>query len=396
MKHFGKLPEKLIVLGFSLFMAALLTESVLLFHFVGATTISSGWVAHTHEVMAQLEALLGDVVDIETGTRGYVILGQPRMLTPYNNSLMKLDSDVRTLLILSSDNPRQTERIRELLPHIAAKINRSQMMINARQDEGFASAQLMMAQSQGQEMTEIRRQIGVMMSEEQRLLVEREAIDRQSAAHLKLIVTGLGILTAFVLVGLSLTILYGLRIRNEMMRKLDEIAHTDALTGLFNRRHLMIQASALLALTERKSRSAAMLFLDLDGFKAVNDTYGHDVGDELLRIVSQRLKISIRSSDLLARLGGDEFVVFLPEVEAMQDAEAVARKIIASLSEPYPIDDIEARVTASVGIAMAPADGVDVETLLQHADIALYDAKSSGKNTYVMYQNAASISTSQT
>jgi diguanylate cyclase (GGDEF)-like protein len=130
-----------------------------------------------------------------------------------------------------------------------------------------------------------------------------------------------------------------------------------------------------------------VLFLDLDGFKAVNDTYGHDAGDELLRSVASRLKSSIRGSDLLARLGGDEFVIFLPEVEAVAAAEAVARKIVTALAEPYLLGAIQAHVTTSIGIALSPADGTDVETLLQHADLALYEAKSSGKNNYVLFRN---------
>jgi len=385
----GKFTERLITLGFSIFLVALIVESALLLHFVGATGNARNWVSHTHQVLAQLETLLVDVVDIETGTRGYIIAGRPELLDPYNKSLQKLDQDVRNLMTFTADNPHQIARIRELLPHIASKINRSQYLINLRQEEGFNAAQTVMAEYRGQEMSEIRQRITAMMNEEQRLLGEREAMDKASAQHLKLIVTALGVLTAMIMLGIGGAVFYGLRLKNDMMHKLDQIAHTDALTGLFNRRHLMIQAAALLALTERKNRNAAMLFLDLDGFKAVNDSYGHDTGDELLRIVSQRLKTSIRGSDLLARLGGDEFVVFLPEVESIQDAEAVARKIVGALSQPYPIDNIEAHVTTSIGIAMAPANGMDVETLLQHADMALYEAKSAGKNGYVLYQNNA-------
>ncbi|GBG15394.1 uncharacterized protein NMK_3001 [Novimethylophilus kurashikiensis] len=386
-KNIGNFTERLMVLGVGIFLIALAAESALLFRFVGNTTNTRNWVSHTHQVLAQLETLLVDVVDIETGTRGYLIVGRPEYLDPYNRSLQKLDLDVRTLMNLTADNPRQVENIRALLPHIAQKINKSQYLINMRQDQGFNEAQAMMTQMQGVEMLEIRRRIGDLMAEEQRLLGERETLDRNAAQHLKELVTALGILTAIILLGISGAVFYGLRLKGEMMRKLDTIAHTDALTGLFNRRHLMIQATALLALSARRNSCAAVLFLDLDGFKAVNDTYGHDVGDELLRIVAQRLKSSIRNSDLLARLGGDEFVVFLPEVESVTAAELVATKIVAALAEPYPIDDIEAHVTTSIGIALSPADGTDVESLLQHADLALYEAKNAGKNNYVLYRN---------
>jgi diguanylate cyclase (GGDEF)-like protein len=386
-KNIGHFTERLMVLGLGIFLVALAAESAMLFHFVGDTANTRNRVSHTHQVLAQLATLLVDMVDIETGTRGYLIVGRPEYLEPYDQSRQKLDRDVRTLMDLTADDPHQQEHIRALLPQIAQEINTSQYFITLRQDEGFNVAQAKMAQSQGLEMAEIRRRIGDLMAEEQRLLVEREARDRSAAHDLKQMVSVLGILTGITLLGISGAVFYGLRLKSEMMRKLDAIAHTDALTGLFNRRHLMIQATALLALSARRNSCAAVLFLDLDGFKAVNDTYGHDIGDELLRIVAHRLKSNIRSSDLLARLGGDEFVVFLPEIDSVTAAEHVAGKVVAALGQPYPIDNIEAHVTASIGIALSPADGTDVETLLQHADLALYEAKNAGKSNYVLYRN---------
>ncbi|SMB85322.1 diguanylate cyclase (GGDEF) domain-containing protein [Deinococcus hopiensis KR-140] len=152
----------------------------------------------------------------------------------------------------------------------------------------------------------------------------------------------------------------------------------DTLTGLANRAHF--QAEAEQALRERGDGQVAVLFIDLDRFKVINDTLGHDAGDELLRQMASRLKTSVRRDDLVARLGGDEFTVLLRHLRSAPDAGRVGRKLLEALAVPFTLGNREVEVTASIGIAVAPGDGESLETLQQRADEAMYRVKHGGKN----------------
>ncbi len=155
-------------------------------------------------------------------------------------------------------------------------------------------------------------------------------------------------------------------------------AQHDALTGLANRALFHIVITQQLALCQRNSAELAILYIDLDGFKTVNDTHGHALGDQLLRDVSVRLKRAIRKSDIAARLGGDEFVIALIH-SSLENANAFAGKLIEIISEPYRLGVIEAHISASIGIAGYPRSATDVDILLKNADHAMYMAKSLGK-----------------
>ncbi|MFK7929589.1 MAG: putative bifunctional diguanylate cyclase/phosphodiesterase [Myxococcota bacterium] len=161
--------------------------------------------------------------------------------------------------------------------------------------------------------------------------------------------------------------------------RLQHLAHHDPLTALPNRKLLMDRLHQGLARARRYKMPLAVLFIDLDGFKAVNDTLGHATGDAVLVMVAHRLGHLVRASDTVARLGGDEFVVLLPEVRALADAERVARKIITAISEVMQIDVHEVFVTPSVGLAVWPDHGGTIDDMLRRADRAMYSAKSSGK-----------------
>lgn len=163
------------------------------------------------------------------------------------------------------------------------------------------------------------------------------------------------------------------------------LAHFDALTGLPNRNAWMNQAQAALLMAHRHNDTLGVLFLDLDNFKTVNDSLGHPVGDRLLAAVSRRLSTCLREDDILARLGGDEFVALLPRLPRPDDAAQVARKLLGVLAEPVHIDGHDLSPSVSIGIALYPADGKDVDTLLKHADTAMYGAKAAGRNNYQFF-----------
>ncbi len=176
-------------------------------------------------------------------------------------------------------------------------------------------------------------------------------------------------------------------------RKLDEqrirhMATHDALTGLPNRAAFSQLLNAARENARRHQRSLAVMFVDLDRFKVINDTLGHEVGDGVLCEAARRLRHTLRASDVVARLGGDEFVVMIPELDSSSQADRAARKVLAALVAPMPIAGRELTLTASIGIALYPLDGEDEQSLMKNADAAMYRAKEAGKNDY-KFHNAA-------
>jgi diguanylate cyclase (GGDEF)-like protein/PAS domain S-box-containing protein len=169
---------------------------------------------------------------------------------------------------------------------------------------------------------------------------------------------------------------------------IERLAHRDSLTGLANRYTLEARLDQLVADARRHDRQLAVMFLDMDNFKAINDTLGHGIGDQFLCQVAQRLTGTVRDNDIVARLGGDEFVVVLAEVLEPQDASGVASKIIDALNQPVLLGSHALRASASIGICFYPQDGRDRGALMQSADIAMYHAKAAGKGVYHFFDSA--------
>ncbi|MDP1718344.1 MAG: GGDEF domain-containing protein, partial [Burkholderiales bacterium] len=160
----------------------------------------------------------------------------------------------------------------------------------------------------------------------------------------------------------------------------------DSLTGLPNRILFKDRLEQALAVSQRQGDNlVAVMFLDLDRFKIINDSLGHDVGDELLKEVARRLRGAVREVDTVARLGGDEFTVMLPEIADPKSAELVAAKILAAARQPFRLCDRDLFVTASIGISLYPANAKDADTLMKQADTAMYCVKSQGRAGFRFY-----------
>jgi diguanylate cyclase (GGDEF)-like protein/PAS domain S-box-containing protein len=168
-------------------------------------------------------------------------------------------------------------------------------------------------------------------------------------------------------------------------RRLEFLAHHDTLTGLPNRAMFADRAREAVAHARRHDKTAAFLFLDMDNFKQVNDSLGHEVGDGLLKVMASRLRASVRGDDFVARIGGDEFCVLLQDIAEPHEAAAVAQKLLAELSKPCQVGEHEVSSGASIGIACVPQDGDEVGTLLRFADHAMYRAKQLGRNGYQFF-----------
>lgn len=171
----------------------------------------------------------------------------------------------------------------------------------------------------------------------------------------------------------------------EMVRKMSHLAHHDSLTGLPNRMLLTERVTRAIGLAHRHGRQVALLFLDLDDFKSINDSLGHEVGDQVLRCVAERLTSCVRATDTVCRRSGDEFVVLLAEIEEPLDAVHVAEKCRAALAAPQVVGGHELQVTLSIGISVYPDDGSNADTVMQNADAAMYYAKAGGRGGYQLF-----------
>lgn len=233
-------------------------------------------------------------------------------------------------------------------------------------------------------------------------LLPKELAQGSDMVNGPLVVFAAGVLALAVLVGLLILAAVQIRRANHRLgeyaatlkaqnrelertrQELHHSAHHDVLTGLPNRQLFYDRLTQALASASRHHTLVALLFIDLDRFKPINDTFGHPLGDRLLQAVAKRLHGCLRKSDTVARLGGDEFIVILTEVSQAQDVAMVAQKILETLSRVYLLDDQELRISCSIGISIYPQDGQEIETLLKNADAAVYAAKEV-RHTYQFY-----------
>ena len=176
-----------------------------------------------------------------------------------------------------------------------------------------------------------------------------------------------------------------------MAAQMAHSAQHDFLTDLPNRMLLNDRVDQAIGFAQRHSKKVAVLFLDLDGFKHINDSLGHPTGDKLLQSIAKRLVDCVRGSDTVSRQGGDEFVVLLSEVELAEDAAITARRMLHAVAEAHPIDQHDLHVTTSIGVSVYPDDGLDAETLIKNADTAMYQAKENGRQSYQFFKPAMNV-----
>jgi len=168
-------------------------------------------------------------------------------------------------------------------------------------------------------------------------------------------------------------------------QQIRDMAFTDSVTGLANRNLFTDRLDQLILSCERYHTEFALLFIDLDKFKSVNDSHGHLVGDKLLSMAGERISTSFRESDVVARFGGDEFLVIVKNISDVENIDSIAEKLLEKISQSYYVNNLEIVITASIGITTCPLDGRSSNQLIQHADKAMYKAKMAGKNRFCIY-----------
>jgi diguanylate cyclase (GGDEF)-like protein/PAS domain S-box-containing protein len=186
-------------------------------------------------------------------------------------------------------------------------------------------------------------------------------------------------------------VLHDITERKRIEAQMRHMAHHDALTGLANRMLLQDRLHQAMAHARREGTSVALLMLDLDSFKEINDTLGHPLGDSLLAAVARRIKLCLRDVDTVARLGGDEFAIVQLDLRERHDAEVLSTRLLGAFDEPFKLDGHEVFASTSIGIAVFPSDGEDIDRLMKNADMALYDAKARGRRTFRFFETSLDV-----
>lgn len=340
-------------------------------------------VSQTYEVISSFKNLQQRLVDAETAERGFVITGTPDSLPAFSGALQKIQWESDLIAALVADNAGQMVRFTQLQKLIAYRLKTLQMIVDTRAAGGVDAAhQLVSIDEDNIEMARIHNVLTQMENEENtqlnvRLKARDVAYQEFWWSFFALIVT-MSASTAWQ----YLQVRRIMHLEAEAKRRIRHLAEHDPLTELPNRRQLQQKLDMAIAYAKRSGKRVAVMFIDLDGFKAVNDTLGHQAGDELLKVVAQRLRQATRSSDLVARLGGDEFVVVLSELDELADATRLAAKLNRLISMPIPVAGTQANISTSIGISLYPANGKSSAELMGKADDAVYQAKAAGKNQF--------------
>ena len=357
----------------------LIASLVLNFWFDRAASTTEQARADSAARIGLLAEYYADLVDAETGQRGYVISGRGAYLAPYDAARRKL-ADTARRVRAAYDGDRAAE------PHLARladlevlKLREMQAVIDARQARGAEAARNMVLDDTGLHyMDEMRRLIQGLRSREEETF--HGLSEQNRSLRLRLLISQGSVLALALACGFGLyrsLRRQGAR-REALAEQLRREAREDHVTELPNRRQFYDELERAIDRARRTGDQRAVFFIDLDGFKAVNDALGHDTGDELLREVARQLIDTVRKGDFVARIGGDEFAV-VTDAPDCDTVRALARRMIAALEAPLLPAHPEHRISASIGVSVYPLDAPAAEELVAKADTAMYSAKREGK-----------------
>lgn len=340
---------------------------------------SDDQVARNEQVLSRIHVIERFVLEAESQGRAYLALGDPTIRDQYAATIALLEDEIAATRLLVQNQAVSPALLQELSDSVR---RRFALLSRRMAQRGDVYRPPRDASGAGrEEMTNLRELIDALKSEQFSRL-ERVRSARLTAIHAQWFVTALILLVA----GLLAILIYRKTrtinaIRAATERQALHLAHHDPLTGLLNRRALQQALEGCLA-RSGSGAHAAVLYMDLDGFKAINDSCGHDVGDQLLVAVAARIRATVRAADPVARMGGDEFIIVLPDAVREEDAARVAGKLIDAVGRPYSVGGLTLVVSGSIGVALHPRHGATVKNLLIAADLALYQAKSAGRNRY--------------
>jgi len=352
-------------------------------------------VAQDQHIISAVQAVLQSEVDAESSQRGYIITADTASLRPYHAALLAIESNLACLGALLSAGPDNIAALDNLRAASTLKVHEMAQTIEFRRTGGFAAAQAAVADKIGTNaLTEIRG-IEARLNAKYRAKLDDEAV--QTAARVRwayLFVIAFGLCVTALLIWAYRQIRRDLLSRRELSTSLVHEASHDPLTNMPNRRFFYDWLQFALDQAARDRSQAAILFVNLDGFKAVNKFFGYERGNQLLQVVATRLKEAARPGDVFARIGGDEFAFLIPILSDPADPAGLAQKLVETLALPFKENE-SLSAGASIGIAVYPADGETPELLLAAADAAMHRAKAEGGNRYTFFFDATNISESR-
>jgi diguanylate cyclase len=330
---------------------------------------------------AELDRALISMLDAEARQRGYVITGLDDYLQPYEGARIRASKALTNLRYVYANNAETLHDIEQLASLAEKNLARLEAGVEARRTQGEDAARRLLLEDAGRGYIEqiqgalarLKLQEGDTYAALAQLSDQRRTALIYAEVLVLLLIVGVGVVAYRSLVSEA-------RQRQLLSEQLERQALHDPLTALPNRRHFADELERSISRAARKGDTRAVLFIDLDGFKRINDELGHQAGDELLVQVATTFERVVRKGDFVARLGSDEFAV-LVEDPGQDGAVVLARRLIASIEVPLLAHHPQHRISASVGIAMHPSDGSDAAGLLSKADAAMYRAKHDGKGT---------------
>jgi diguanylate cyclase (GGDEF)-like protein len=391
------------------------------------------WVIHTHEVLNQSDKLLASMVDAETGQRGYLLTKDASYLEPFHSGVKKAIDDLKKLKHLTEDNVDQQEKLTTISVLMDSKLTELKQTVSLaiESESGYDKALKILRDNEGKSiMDNMRTLLTAFNAEELILLERRKGGFRESRAY---ITTLMGIEILFFVFMAVITAIFvkknlftpmGILLKStakmekgertsisdvlpndemgylisrfyemseivyEKSESLKHKAHHDELTGLKNRVEIMKEIDKSINETVEKSNKAALLFIDLNKFKQLNDTIGHDAGDAVLQETAKRLLSSVRSDDIVFRYGGDEFVVLLNSVDSSEQVKKIVDNIIKRFTQALIFQGNTIEILLSIGIVIVPDDSTSGEELLKLADIAMYAAKRDKESKYKFFDKS--------
>lgn len=324
------------------------------------------------------------ILDAESSQRGYLLTNNVTFLEHYEESKQQVVSSIKNIKKDEESFAEITPLIEKVKALSAEKFNIIEASINVQLNAGSYASHLTLSKDRGKLVMDA---IRVSLSEADRLLVKnRQTLETKMQNTIRFTVTAAIALVLTILAILIFSYRHTLKLFNEILSstsKLNHLSHQathDALTSLYNRRGFEAILEDVHQIAMNEKRKYAIFYMDLDGFKAINDQYSHEMGDQLLIAVGRIFQSCLRENDCLARLGGDEFTLIVRNFRDKDELTILAQRLIDALNNPIQIDGNALHVGVSIGVAIYRVDGFSTETLMSAADNAMYKAKKAGKN----------------
>lgn len=375
----------LLVLG----LFILVFINIISFYQIKSWNNAQYWITHTYKVIETTNNMQNDLSLVESKQRYYLLSGDASYNQISINQLSNMSNYITQLQYLTRDNIYQQERVNSLIPLLSARVLALNQIYQISKTQGLQAGIKEVATGIGGSSEQIRQILREIIAAENQLLLERDkSASKHFNASAEFMIIG-NVLSISIILLSYLLLSKQLSFRVDAEKKLREseaelsyLAYYDPLTGLANRALFIKRLDEIVAIPQDHNINTAILFIGLDNFKSINNSLGHDLGDELLQKFAVRLSAIVRGDDIVSHLSGDEFAVVLTNIETIKDINIVAQKILHSTIEPIVIGNHKIFMTTSIGISAYPSNGIDTKSLMKNADIALHRAKELGKNNF--------------